>query len=152
MTDKPHSVAKALGQGWIVFCVIAPIGVIFFAFFDGDNLLHSDDPYIMGTFFGSVAAVLAVIHTGIEQMTEQPRWSHWLSALALILWSGFLLVVSFFAIEGGDYARFLGIGSACAGALAWPLFRRSYSKPVRIAMSALGVLLLTTWLVITARL
>lgn len=149
MTDKRHRLAKALGQGWLVYCVIAPIGVMFFAFFDNDSLLHSDDPYIIGNFFGCVAGVLAVVHTCVEQMTRQPRWAHWSSAVALIVWSGILLAVPG---EGRHFARFLGIGSAVAGALAWPLFRHSYAKPVRIALSALGVLLLTMWLVITLRL
>lgn len=152
MVDKRFHLGKALGQGWLVYCVIAPIGVIFFAFLDSDSLLRSDDPYIAGNFFGCVAAVLAVIHTAVEDMTDEPRLAHWCSAGALIVWSGLLLAYSLLPPEGSGYARFLGIGSAIAGALAWPLFRRSYTKPVRIALSALGALLLTMWLVITPRL
>jgi len=143
---------KALLQGWLVFCVVALVGLIVFAIFDGDNIFTSDDPYIMGALFGSVAGVLAALYAGVTHVTGKPRHAVVVCAVALLTWSCPYVALSFTPMEGSDMAGFVGIASIIVGALAWPLYRVSFPKRLQLALSVAGVVYLLAWAVITVRL
>ncbi len=141
-------------RGWLAFCTLAAIGFVWFWFIDHDNPLQSDDPYLVGFFFGISAACLAIIYTVAESIGRRVGWTQLkdfvyavlLAAWCLLLWAG--------SLGGGEGACILSAASVASlviGLLTYPLCRFDAPRVLLVIMSCMGVLLLTMYCVVCVR-
>ena len=130
----------ALLRAWLVFSVIAVLGVVVSLILDGDNLLESDDPYIVGSVFGCICACLTFVYTVAEALKKDGCTKDLIYTVVLSLWCALLWVGSCGPGEGAGFIGFFAIGSLVGGALAWLLCSFKLPNKVSAAICVVGIL------------
>jgi hypothetical protein len=112
-----------LKYAWLAFSFTSLILGLWAAYADGDNLLHSDDPYIAGFAAGSFAAIVACIDTLLQAWLKPNRLANIVFCGILFVWCGFLIILSSLGGEGSGYVTFAAGLSAGLGLFVWTLSR-----------------------------
>lgn len=152
MSSRLTVLAEGILQSWLVFCVVAYVGALTMGILDGpDELLRSDDPYIVGAVFGMVSGVGAGVFQLVRSLTDRPWVAHATCAVCLAIWCGLHVVVSMIPGEGREIAKFVAAGSAIAAIVGWPMFGRRFAWPVATVILMAGALFFAAWFVISSR-
>ncbi|MGC3966229.1 MAG: hypothetical protein QM775_02295 [Pirellulales bacterium] len=130
----------ALLRAWIGFVVTAWLGLAAMWYFDGDNLLRSDDSYIAGFFCGAFAAAAAVVYTLLERLTSS-RLKASLSYFALVAaWCASLILLTMNAPEARELGPLGAVVHGVTGFVAWLCFLRTPHRGVLLVASFFGLL------------
>jgi hypothetical protein len=141
-------------RSWLVFSALAVLGFVVFLFLDGDNPLQSDDPYLVGFFFGTVAACFAILFTVMESIAQRVRRitvRDLVYSVVLAGWCLLLLAGSRGGGEGEGILVFSASASFVSGLLTYPLCRYNPPRVVVIVVSCMGVLLFAMYGVVCVR-
>ena len=120
---KMNQFKLCLKNAWLAFSFASTILGLWAAYADGDNLLHSDDPYIIGFLAGSFAAIAACVDTLLRAWLKSKSLANMAFCGILFAWCGFLLVLSSSGGEGSGYVTFASGLSAGLGLFVWTLLR-----------------------------
>ncbi len=130
-----------LSRVYVAFSFIAVIAGLAAAWADGDHLLKSDDPYLIGLILGGVAAALAAIYLGVKRLSSPPASKHAANIVyfgGLLLWTAFWLATDHNAAEGKGIGLAIAIASAATGIVIWPLCRFQLPKFAARVIGLLG--------------
>jgi hypothetical protein len=138
----------AIIRAWCAFSLLSFLFGCWFLLMDGDNLLRSDDPYLVGFLFGGVAAVLAIIYSLAEAVRPGGCFKDvvWLVACSLWCAALFLTWCSCNGGEGGEIALLVLTGSAITAAVEWPLLRFRLPRRAIAVVSTVGVSMISLYL------
>lgn len=131
-----------LGRVYVAFSLIAVSTGLLAAWADGDHLLQSDDPYLIGLMLGGVAAALAAIYLAFSRLslTRAPTFiANIVYFGGLFLWTAFWLATDHNATEGKGIGLAIAVASAVTGIVVWPLCRFELPKVAARAIGLLGV-------------
>ena len=136
-----RTLALGLLRAWLAFVIIATPIAIVAAALDGDNLLKSDDPYVLGFALGSIAAAMAGIYTVAERIRRNRAWIAGCYFAVLTVWCAFLLAGSMLGSEseGAEILLYAAGASMFVGIAVWPLFPRRASRKGVVVLSVAGL-------------
>jgi hypothetical protein len=141
----------AIIRAWCAFSLLSFLFGCWFLLMDGDNLLRSDDPYVVGFLLGGVAAVLTIVYSLAEAVRPGGCFKEvvWLAACSL--WCAVL----FFAWrsceggEGAEIALFVLAGSAITAAVEWPSLRFRLPRMAIAVTSTMSLVMIALYLYVT---
>lgn len=115
-----------LARIYVVFSLFAVSTGLIAAWAGGDDLLRSDDPYLVGIFLGSVAGTFSLVYFVVKRLAPQTA-SRNAAEIAcfgvLSLWSGFIWLATRRSNEAAELGAGIAVVSLAIGALTWPLCR-----------------------------
>jgi drug/metabolite transporter (DMT)-like permease len=136
---------------WLAFAVAAVVAGLLFAFLAPNNLLRSDDSYVVGFLFGLLAAAMASVYSAVEKLMRTPVQARVCYFLIVTLWSALLLIAS---LRPGDEGRqayaFCAWTSPLVAILILPVLLGSPSRRLVWAASAavaVGFLFYINWVI-----
>ena len=115
--------AAVIARTWLAFSVMTFAGAVAGIVLDGDNPLHSDDPYLMG-FVSAIAPTFCTASASIaayrRRSPKAQRVAYFLPLAGMV---GLLLVWDAVVTmaEGQGLATFAAVVIAAGGLLAYPL-------------------------------
>ena len=143
-------------RAWTAFCALAILGGAMMIAADGDNPLHSDDPYIVGFVFGGIGAVLSAAYSWLAAGRNSPRSADAKFVVILLGWCGFLLVMAFLTrnISDGvdEIYQMLVAASLLCGGVAWPLSRFQLPAWLIITLTVCGLAFFGMYVVVARQL
>lgn len=132
-----------LGRIYVAFSLIAVSTGLLAAWADGDHLLQSDDPYLIGFILGGVAAALAAIYLAFSRFSLPPaptRTANIVYFGGLFVWTAFWLATDYNAIEGKGIGLAIAGASAVTGIIIWPICRFGLPKVAARTIGLLGAI------------
>lgn len=144
-----------LGRVYVAFSLIAVSTGLLAAWADGDHLLQSDDPYLIGFILGGVAAVLATIYLAFSQYSLPPVPTHTANTVyfgGLFLWTAFWSATDYNATEGKGIGLAIAGASAVTGIVVWPICRFGLPKVAARTIGLLGAMFIAGYVYVAIQL
>lgn len=131
-----------LGRVLTSFALTAILTGLTAAWADGDHLLESDDPYLVGFLLGAVAAVQTALYLGLKRLQPRPtskRLPETIYFSGLFVWAAFWLAVDCYAVEGKGIGLMIAVASGVTGIVVWLLCRFPLPPVATKVIGLLGV-------------
>lgn len=141
----------AATRSWLAFCLMSFLFALVFLLIDGDNPLRSDDPYVVGFFFGCIGACLALLYSMVELIKKGGWFKDAVYFVCCGLWTVFLLLAGRNAIEGRWLINYIMLGSLIAAAVEWPLLRFRAPRVLYAIASIACAVLIGLYMFVAAR-
>jgi hypothetical protein len=148
-----QKIASVAARTWIAFSLFSFAFAAIFVAIDGDNVLHSDDPYLVGfiaAMFGSICSCALAIAT-VLGVSRAKLYVSYCAVLAAI--AGLLFGFDYFAPprEGQGIPSILAATFLLCGGIAVPLQFVPLTKRVVALCSVPGALLLLGYAAVVTR-
>jgi hypothetical protein len=144
-----------LSRAFTSFSLTATVAGLAAAWADGDHLLESDDPYIVGLLLGAVAAVQTALYLGLKRLLARSPSKHLaeiIYAVGLLLWAAFWLAADWYAVEGKGIGLLIAVAGGATGIVVWPLCRFQLPKVATATIALLGISFIACYAYIAVRL
>lgn len=147
----------ALPRMWLAFSILSIVGFVIFLCIDHDNPLRSDDPYIVGIFFGITSACLSAVYSLLEAIATRVGRA-WIKntgyAFLLSAWSCTWWAVSYIVPDhegAAELVFYLAAASLGIGVATWPLCRFTVPKTATVPARCMGAIFLLCYFAVAAR-
>ncbi|WP_428304212.1 hypothetical protein [Lacipirellula sp.] len=140
---------------YVAFSLVAVGAGLAAAWADGDHLLASDDPYIVGFLLGGVAGALTALHLALNKLQTRSDSTHLAQIiyfLVLFLWAAFWLAADCYAVEGKGIGLMIALASGVTGVVVWLLGRFPLPTMATRAIGLLGVSFIASYAYVAMRL
>jgi hypothetical protein len=145
---------RSLFRAWMTFATLFILGWFLAAIIGGENLLHSDDSYLLGYIFGIMGASMAGVYCFIELLGMSRIRTTLLYLVLIGIWCAFLIILNLNVPdhdEGKGILLYIAFASGIIGIAAWPLCIVKISRIYAIVISVLSVLVSLLYLIVAFR-
>jgi hypothetical protein len=127
----------------MTFATLFVLGWLLAVTIGGENLLKSDDSYLLGYIIGILGASTAGVYCFIELLGLSQHRTTLVYFVLIGIWCAFLFVLNLNVpenVEGKGILLHISFASGIIGVAAWPLCILKISHIYAIAISVLSIL------------
>jgi hypothetical protein len=144
-------VVASLRRAWLGIVGLTVFGFVAYLIIDRDNLLRSDDPYLVGFLLGGIAAGMSLVYSIAERLRASRWWATFCHGLVLCLWAILVLATSNNSSEAEEMGRVVAGASVVGGAISWPLIAFRIPRNLLVILTAGALTILVMYVVVAVR-